>query len=101
MALSLGLTGNQGVLPRLEELAQAPYVFKLDFGLAALPEDPGVLLIRGARQYGKSTWLEEKVHETVKRYGPGSAYYLNGDEFTGARDLRKPYAACYRYSVPV
>jgi len=43
-----------------------------------LPEEPGVILIRGHGRYGKSTWLEGQLVETVRRFGRGSAFYLNG-----------------------
>lgn len=71
-----------GLFPHLDALEQSPFVFRFDFGLDALPEEPGVILVRGPRQYGKSTWLEQQVRETVVRNGPGTAFYLNGDELT-------------------
>ncbi|MBI4601729.1 MAG: ATP-binding protein [Planctomycetes bacterium] len=87
MALSQGIEDQDGLFPHLDDLRSAPYVFKMDFGLGELPEAPGVLLIRGARQYGKSTWLEGQIRDTVKRHGPGSAYYLNGDEIPDSEGL--------------
>ncbi|HXW52617.1 MAG TPA: AAA family ATPase, partial [Myxococcota bacterium] len=48
---------------------------------------PGLLLIRGARQYGKSTWLEEKIAATIIEFGPGSSLYLNGDAIASAEVL--------------
>lgn len=44
-----------GVFPHLDALAASPFVFRFDFGLAELPEEPGLILVRGPRQYGKST----------------------------------------------
>ena len=79
-ALSAGEITAPGVLPKLEELRQQPFVMKVCFGLDELPEDPGVILIRGARQYGKSTWLQQQIARTVETFGPGSAFYLDGDE---------------------
>jgi uncharacterized protein len=75
-----GEIDRPGVLPHHASLARAPFRFQFDFGLPDLPLEPGVLLIRGARQYGKSTWLEGSIHRTVEEHGPGSALYLNGDE---------------------
>jgi predicted AAA+ superfamily ATPase len=86
-ALSLGRLDIPGLFPHLEDLEHIPYVFDVDFGLRDLPEAPGILLIRGARQYGKSTWLEGRLKDTVARHGPGSAYYLNGDEIRDTKNL--------------
>jgi uncharacterized protein len=82
--LLLGSTDTPGLFPHVEELSAASTVFKFDFGLEELPEVPGVIIVRGARQYGKSTWLELELKKSVARYGPGSAFYLNGDEITAA-----------------
>ena len=57
--------------------------------IGALPEEPGVLLIRGPRQYGKSTWLECRIAETIHTFGAGSAVYLNGDVIDSVRTLRE------------
>jgi len=86
-ALASGQIDQRGVFPRLDELAKAPYNFPVDFGLSKLPQEAGLLLIRGARQYGKSTWLEDQLRSTIRNYGSGSAYYLNGDEIPNARAL--------------
>jgi predicted AAA+ superfamily ATPase len=51
----------------------------MHFGLDELPAEPGVLMIRGPRQSGKSTWLEGALRDTVARHGRGTALYLNGD----------------------
>ena len=79
-ALASGALETPGLFPHLEDLEKSPFVFRTRFGLDELPEEPGLILIRGARQYGKSTWLEQQVRDTVTRYGPASAYLLNGDE---------------------
>ncbi len=79
VALSSGDVESPGVLPKLEELAEQPFVLRMNFGLDALPESAGVILVRGARQYGKSTWLQQQIKETTVRFGPGTALYLNGD----------------------
>ena len=86
-ALSAGDVQSPGVLPKLEELEEQPFALRVDFGLEALPEEPGVLLVRGARQYGKSTWLQQQIRETVQHYGPGTALYLNGDELRDVEAL--------------
>lgn len=75
------------MFPHIAQLKQSPYVFESEFGLADLPEEPGILLIRGARQYGKSTWLEQQIIDTIQSYGAGSAFYLNGDYIADARTL--------------
>ncbi len=86
-ALSRGILDRPGLFPHLERLAGLPFVFDVDFGLPELPEQPGVILVRGARQYGKSTWIEGQLRRTVEEYGPGSGFYLNGDEVGRADDL--------------
>ncbi len=77
--LSLGKTDIPGMFPHLDQMVSMPFVFKMDFGLSELPLEPGVLMIRGPRQYGKSTWLEGALKQSVERFGPGTAFYLNGD----------------------
>lgn len=86
-ALASGTIDQPGLFPHLDQLAGSRYVFPVDFGLTELPHEPGVLLIRGARQYGKSTWLEQQLRATLITVGPGSAYYLNGDEIPTAQAL--------------
>lgn len=71
------LTGE--VLPQLQKLLTQKFVFDADFGLQELPLSPGVIFIRGPRQYGKSTWLQQKIAATINEFGPGSALYINGD----------------------
>ncbi len=80
MALGKGDVNSAGILPKLEELVEQPFVLHTSFGLESLPELPGVILIRGARQYGKSTWLQQQIKDTILNYGHGTAFYLNGDE---------------------
>lgn len=75
------------ILPHLEGLDRLPFVFTQDFGLEELPREPGVLMIRGPRQYGKSTWLEQQIQKTIEDFGPGSALYLNGDEIIDSKDF--------------
>ena len=75
------------VFPKLYKFQTSTLQFRCDFGLERLPEEPGIILIRGARQFGKSTWLERQIEKTYSEYGPGSALYLNGDEIALAGDL--------------
>ena len=88
-SLSLGQIDREDLWPRITEYQRRPRIFRFAFGLDELPRAPGVILIRGPRQYGKSTWLELELRETVERFGPGSAYFLNGDELTNATDLEQ------------
>lgn len=76
-----------GLFPHVESLASQQCAFNVDFGLRELPTEPGIILIRGARQYGKSTWLESALRDTVRHFGPGSALYLNGDEIASSDRL--------------
>ncbi|MFN8945232.1 MAG: ATP-binding protein, partial [Pseudobdellovibrionaceae bacterium] len=61
--------------------------FFFEFGLKDLPEEPGLLFVRGPRQYGKSSWLEQQIKETIEDFGKGTAFYLNGDDFTSTEDF--------------
>lgn len=91
-ALFRGHIDAPGVLPHLARLAAQPLQFNIDFGLTNLPKSPGILMIRGARQYGKSTWLQAQIRATIEHFGPGSAFYLNGDECSDVRDLHNAIA---------
>ena len=85
--LSEGRLDEPGLFPHLEALASLGVTFRQSFGLDHLPEGPGLLIIRGARQYGKSTWLEGELKKTIQTFGPGSALYLNGDDLKDEEDL--------------
>lgn len=74
-------------LPMYFRYKNNPLQFRSDFGLSELPEEPGLISIRGARQYGKSTWLETEIFKTRKDFGPGSALYLNGDIIVDFKEL--------------
>ena len=82
-----GNIDNDGVFPHLESLKLLPIVFPMNTGLPQLGDQPGIILIRGARQYGKSTWLEQNLRQSIVEHGAGSAFYLNGDEVRNSRDL--------------
>ena len=68
-------------------MAPASGFFDWDFGLAELPREPGIVVIRGPRQYGKSTWLEYQLRETLRQFRPGTALLLNGDYIAGPGEL--------------
>lgn len=78
--LSSQTTDLTELFPHLLQLKKSKYIFQNDFGLRELPTQPGILIIRGARQYGKSTWIEQQIVKTIEQFGPGSAFYLNGDD---------------------
>ncbi len=78
--LARGDWDHPALWPRLTELKGHALQFQVEFGLHQLPEAPGVLTIRGGRQYGKSTWLEQQLFDSLHAYGKGSAFLLNGDE---------------------
>ena len=82
-ALQRGDLAAPGLLPHLDALQTSSFVFGFDFGLRELPNEPGMILVRGPRQYGKSTWLEGELRRTVEQFGAGTAYYLNGDSLLG------------------
>ena len=60
---------------------------RFSFGLDELPEQPGLVIVRGPRQYGKSTWIEQQIERTYRRFGPGSAFCLNGDDLVSQERL--------------
>ncbi|MBI2338897.1 MAG: ATP-binding protein [Deltaproteobacteria bacterium] len=78
--LSRGEIDRPGLMPHLAELEAKTLRFRFEFGLDELPVQPGLITIRGPRQYGKSTWLERECVNTIRKFGKGSACYLNGDE---------------------
>src|SRR5437867_2989511 len=78
--------------PKITEFEEQPCSFRFSFGLDRLPKEPGIILIRGPRQYGKSTWLERQLRETVVESGAGSAYFLNGDDVTDSGELEERIA---------
>jgi predicted AAA+ superfamily ATPase len=99
-----GRSAVPGLFPHLEALRLSPFVFEVDFGLRELPQEGGVLLVRGPRQYGKSTWLEGELRATVVAAGPASAFYLNGDELGGQEELVgaiRRLLPLYRSDAPV
>ena len=95
-ALKAGNLATPGLFPHLDAIEHEAHVFRPDFGLDELPDEPGVLLVRGPRQYGKSTWLEDQLRSTIASAGPGSAFYLNGDQLTDVEAL----VAAVRELVP-
>lgn len=85
--LSRGEIDREEMWPHLAELKTKPLQFRFEFGLEILPAEAGLITIRGARQYGKTTWLEQQLHASVQQFGKGSAYYLNGDEIASVEEL--------------
>lgn len=81
-----GIIEEDGLFPHLEEAPKAG-LFAWDFGLAELPAQPGVIVVRGPRQFGKSTWLEHQLRETLRQFGPGTGLFLNGDYIAGPEEL--------------
>jgi len=62
--------------PRSRESEDPSCTFRFNFGLDELPVEPEIILIRGPRQYGKSTWLalaleaaSDRVDENAVRAG--------------------------------
>ena len=83
-----GVTEGEGLFPHLE-MAPAGGFFTWDFGLDELPCEAGIIVIRGPRQYGKSTWMEYQLRETLLRFGPGNALFLNADYIAGPDELEQ------------
>ena len=85
--LAQGILDHLELWPKLTELKTQKLQFKFEFGLDTLPKQAGLLVIRGPRQYGKSTWLEQQLYQSCCDYGAGSSFYLNGDELVSAQDF--------------
>lgn len=90
---SRGEIERDDLWPLLREKESKALQFRCHFGLDELPQAPGLITVRGPRQYGKSTWLELMLYESLREYGKGSAYYLNGDELASADDLARDLIA--------
>jgi predicted AAA+ superfamily ATPase len=73
--------------PKITEYEEQARTFRFSFGLDELPTEPGIILIRGPRQYGKSTWLELALQQTIRQFGGGTAYFLNGDDLKDHDEL--------------
>ena len=102
--LAVGDPDLERLLPHVEDLKTVPYRFEVDFGLEALPVADGIITVRGARQYGKSTWLEQQVLRTFAEHGPATAFYLNGDFLANADALEqaiRDLLVLYRKDAPV
>src|SRR5580692_373779 len=84
---SKGEIDRDDLWPKITEYRDQPRTFRFSFGLDELPREGGIILIRGPRQFGKSTWLEIELKQTLEEHGAGSAYFLNGDDITDADEL--------------
>jgi predicted AAA+ superfamily ATPase len=91
-----GILDSEGLFPHLEEAPKSGF-FAWDFGLPELPQAPGIIVIRGPRQFGKSTWLEHQLQETLRRFGPGTAFFLNGDYVAGPDELESEIESLLRF----
>src|SRR4051794_28583405 len=87
--LAKGTIDYEGMWPRIVEYESKAVRFEFEFGLDSLPTQPGVIIVRGPRQYGKSTWLDLCLRDTIINHGKGTAYYLNGDDIQSAGELEK------------
>lgn len=74
--LARGEIEREDMWPRIAEYESKAAPFLFEFGLDELPREPGVIGVRGPRQYGKSTWLDIELRATVGTFGKGTAYYL-------------------------
>lgn len=86
---AIGQIDRQDLWPKITEYEEQALTFRFQFGLDELPIEPGILLIRGPRQYGKSTWLEISLRDTLEDFGKGSAYFINGDDLADAPELEE------------
>ena len=98
--LAEGNIDRENMCPRIVEMESKAHQFRFEFGLDELPTEPGLIIIRGPRQYGKSTWLDMNLRWSAQDFGKGSSYYLNGDEIVTAdgliQEMKDLYAAYSR-----
>lgn len=93
--LADGNIDRDDMWPRIVEMESKACKFRFEFGLDTLPTQPGVIIIRGARQYGKSTWLDLHLRQSIHDFGRGSAYYLNGDDLSSSDALAEAMLDLY------
>lgn len=79
LLLFQGSLDRDDLWPKVKDYENQRFQFRWEFGLNELPPDPGLITIRGARQIGKSTWLELQLLDTLEEHGKGTGYFLNGD----------------------
>jgi hypothetical protein len=53
--LAEGTIDHEDMWPRIVEMESKACQFRFEFGLNELPAEPGLIIVRGPRQYGKST----------------------------------------------
>ena len=87
LLFSKGEIDRDDLWPKVTEYRDQPCTFRFNFGLDELPTEAGIILIRGPRQFGKSTWLELEIKRTLETHGAGSAYFLNGDDIIDVDEL--------------
>src|SRR5262249_20475800 len=87
LLFSKGEIAREDLWPKVTEYQEQPCTFRFNFGLDELPTEPGSILIRGPPHFGKSTWLELELLQTLEEFGAASAYFLNGDDITDADEL--------------
>jgi len=85
--LAAGEVDREDMWPRIVDMESKAAQFRFEFGLKELPTEPGLITIRGPRQYGKSTWLDMNLRWSIQDHGKASAYYLNGDELLSQENL--------------
>ncbi|MBI4211969.1 MAG: ATP-binding protein [Deltaproteobacteria bacterium] len=91
--LAEGDVDREEMWPRVVEMESQAAQFRFEFGLDEIPTEPGLITIRGPRQYGKSTWLDLNLRGSVQDFGKGSAFYLNGDELSSSEELAQEMKA--------
>ncbi|OFZ80794.1 MAG: hypothetical protein A2583_08430 [Bdellovibrionales bacterium RIFOXYD1_FULL_53_11] len=89
-----GITDTRDLFPKLESLSAVTVVFDMDFGLSSIPTEPGIMMLRGGRQLGKSTWMEQQIKSALKAHGAGAALFINGDELDGVESLYQKIRDC-------
>lgn len=69
--LAEGNIDRDDMWSRIVEMESKAHQFRFEFGLNELPKEPGLIIIRGPRQYGKSTWLDMNLRWSAEEFGKG------------------------------
>lgn len=76
-----GSIDREDLWPKMTEWQNQRHTFFFEFAPRELPKQPGLMLVRGPRQFGKSTWLEMMLKDTLEDFGKGTGFFINGDDW--------------------
>jgi predicted AAA+ superfamily ATPase len=83
MQLFWGIEGWEKTDFHLKRLAALPFHREIPF----IPKNPGLYVIRGPRQVGKSSWLKTVLQYYVQAEGPDQCFYLSCENIESFKEL--------------